>query len=399
MTDLFRLFTDDDMSQLQAKLQTLPSKIKIRIRTEIKDYDRPTDEEYDKALDRVILVGLSSFMKKISGQGADWDEVTRTCQWLGRIEVREGRPIVHAVMAIQIAGRLSLATLMEVGEKAQWPQWLVGQLNDAALTHQAELIGLVTASFSAEQANTDPRLLRRDLLRDVLRPPHEWYLISEQARRIGWPIPDFVTMLAPEFSARSAAAELGDDALVDVDSDKLSVLLPGAATAERLSETNLASGQYRLAIGPTVPIAYADRSLRCARRALALGQRGIIKGNIICWEQHRRTVQLLANDAVAEQLMVEELSPLASQSHKTQLQVMETIGALMDCGRVAKHAAQQLDLHVNSLAERMHKIQDLLGDFQTDPDRWFYVQHAVRVWRFKGRPIPVVPAAPKPGSV
>lgn len=394
MAALRELLSADDIALMREGLSGLTDKIMSQIRTEIPDYDRPMDGRYTEIMKRVVSLGLNSFVNRITGQFTDREEVIQTFEWLGRTEAREGRTLECALQACHLACRLGLAWMMELGERSGWSQPLLARLNAAGLAHQAALGRYTVAGFRAEQASTPgQRQLRRELFCSIVTPFPEWRLVSEQARRIGWPIPGQATMIALELSAGSPIPDLGADMLADLDGGRLSVLVPGQPTAEHFSRIVPASGVSRVASGPTVPIAFAYRSHRCARRALTLGQRGVFQDKIIRWAEHCRTVQLLADDFVAEQFMIDELGGLLSLKPSAQQRYMETLETLMDSGRVIKHAAGRLGLHEHGLKDRIQKLQPIIGDFYADPERWFSLELAVRVWRLKGCPIPIIPPA------
>jgi len=135
------------------------------------------------------------------------------------------------------------------------------------------------------------------------------------------------------------------------------------------------------AIGPSVPLACAARSLRWARHALALAQAGVIAagGGPVRCDEHLSTLLILADEDLASTLRSSRLAPLARLRPGQRDRIAETLLAWLQLGENAAEVAQQIHVHPQTVRFRLRQIRELFGDQLRDPDRRFELQLALRV--------------------
>jgi DNA-binding PucR family transcriptional regulator len=134
------------------------------------------------------------------------------------------------------------------------------------------------------------------------------------------------------------------------------------------------------AIGPSVPLAQAARSLRWARHALALAQAGVIAGpGPVRCDQHLSTLLILADEDLAGTLRSSRLAPLARLRPGQRDRIADTLLAWLQFGENAAEVAQRIHVHPQTVRYRLRQIQELFGDQLRDPDRRFELQLALRI--------------------
>lgn len=396
-----------DIELMRAELPGLTTEIVRHIRNEIPDYNRPMDARYDENMELLISLALTSYVDRLTGEPGP-QHLIETFTWLGKLEAREGRALDSALRACHLACTLALRRLTAVGERAGWSPSLRARLADTAMAFADDLCRWTQMGFQAEQARSaGQHQLRQELLATIVSwPAPPAVLVAERAARLGWPVPGQVTVVALALRPGTTAPEPGPDMLAQRENLRHFVLVPGEPDDGKLALVLPAAGDYRAAIGPTLPLALAHQSLITARRALDLGQQGFFGEQVIRCSGRLRELAILGNETVAEVLMRQELSALTPLSARSQAIYMETLEALTDSGAVIGRAAARIGLHLQGMRDRVRRLQPILGDFLADPERWFFLQLAVRVWRMKGRPIPITPppvppaaqaAAPDPG--
>jgi sugar diacid utilization regulator len=137
------------------------------------------------------------------------------------------------------------------------------------------------------------------------------------------------------------------------------------------------------AVGPTVPLARASASLRWARRALALGQRGQARhadGIVRCDEQ-LATLVLLADAEFARMLSGQVLAPLRRLRPEQADRMAETLLAWLESADNAGVAARRLHVHPQTVRYRLRQLTELFGERLTDPEARFTLQVALRIRR------------------
>ena len=97
------------------------------------------------------------------------------------------------------------------------------------------------------------------------------------------------------------------------------------------------------AIGPAVPLAHANRSLRWARQALALAQRGLARGadGIVRCDEQLATLVLLADADLAGLLSGQALAPLRRLRPEQADRLAATLLAWLESADNAEIAARQ----------------------------------------------------------
>jgi DNA-binding PucR family transcriptional regulator len=158
----------------------------------------------------------------------------------------------------------------------------------------------------------------------------------------------------------------------------LIVPAPETAAAGRALAQGL--GSRRAAVGPAVPPRAAPMSLRWARQALALAQRGILHsgGSIVWCRDHLSTLVLFRDERLLAELARQRLAPLAEIKAPQREQLAETLCAWLQLDRSAPEVAARLHIHPQTVRYRLRRLHQLFGDQLADADSRFELQVALR---------------------
>jgi DNA-binding PucR family transcriptional regulator len=130
-----------------------------------------------------------------------------------------------------------------------------------------------------------------------------------------------------------------------------------------------------------VPLAHANRSLRWARQALALAQRGLVRGTdgIVRCDEQLATLVLLADADLAGLLSGHALAPLRRLRPEQADRLAATLLAWLESADNAEIAARHLHVHPQTVRYRLRQLTELFGDRLSDPDARFTLQAALRI--------------------
>lgn len=133
-------------------------------------------------------------------------------------------------------------------------------------------------------------------------------------------------------------------------------------------------GQGPIVVGPTVrDVTSANVSARAALSAFAVVRNSKATERIT----HADDVlaeRALAGDALAKQTLVDKIyKPLAISSSE----LLETLGAYLDCGRSLEATAKKLFVHPNTVRYRLKRISDVIGWDPTGAHEAFVLQVAM----------------------
>ncbi|PAZ10016.1 hypothetical protein CLM62_41890, partial [Streptomyces sp. SA15] len=123
------------------------------------------------------------------------------------------------------------------------------------------------------------------------------------------------------------------------------------------------------AIGPTVPLAEAARSLHWATRALGLMGLGVLpRQGVVRCADHLSTLLLYGDEPLLGQLQARVLSPLDSVSAGQRPRLAETLLAWLLSGSNVPDVAARLHVHPQTVRYRLRQLEKLFGDALHDPD-------------------------------
>jgi hypothetical protein len=373
---------------MRPELPGLADEIIAEIRATIPEYARPLDGAYGRALRGNVDQALASFVDMVADPDAPRDHLAEVCRRLGRLEARQGRSLDSLQAAYLLGTRVAWRRVMGLGERAGLPSPVMSQLADAAFDYLDDLASESRSGYLDERAASAEgrRESRRRLLVLLLElPPPSPPAVAELAEHAAWEVPGEVTMVAVQPGPALAVPAPEGGLLADLACAEPHLLVPGPLTASWQAEVMPLLCGRPAAAGLTVPAAAAADSLRWARQALTLAQRGVIDGNFIRCEDHLITLWLLADEALAGQVARRELAGLADLTPRRRCQLIDTLAAVLETRGTAAQVAERLGVHPQTVRYRIRKLEQILGSGLTDPVNRFATELAVRAQRLRER--------------
>lgn len=173
---------------------------------------------------------------------------------------------------------------------------------------------------------------------------------------------------------RRAARQCAEDALVGIQDDRLIIILGGVEDIDAAaSELVRHFGSAEVVVGPEVPaLAEAGTSAAAALSALRTAvarpstPRPVHADDLL-------PERAMAGDAAALDALISGVfEPLESGG-----QLLDTVGAYLECGGSLESTARVLHVHPNTVRYRLKKIAELIGLDPTEPRAAFTIRIAL----------------------
>jgi hypothetical protein len=277
-----------------------------------------------------------------------------------------------------------------------------GRLDDSdrRLFERAGVVTALLLLLSRSVAETENRV-RGELVADLLTAPdRDPAGLVVRGRRLGIdlgrPCLLLVAETAPAHHDKLAAAAgrylFGSNGISAEQAGTVVLLLPhdgtrpgDAARAAVAQLTPLVGADVTVAAGGPAagPRAIADaheEAVRCLRALTSLGRTG---DGASAAELGFLGV-LLGNDRDVESFVTATLGPLLEYDARRGTELVRTLGAYFACGGTLTRTKDELHLHVNTVVQRLDRIQALLGAGWNDPERALELQLALRLHLLSG---------------
>ncbi len=297
----------------------------------------------------------------------------------------------------------------------------------AAVTVGAELLGGLVLHRDDELTDSDQRILERaamvtallllirrtaseaegrvrgelleELLGPVLRDPDG---LRERARRLGADLdrPHAVVVALVEERCRGRALAQATHlaavrgGLAGLHDGRVVLCLPGqepgAAAAQVCRELTTAAGRPVTvggagpAEGPVAVSSAHREAQRCASTMVALGREGQAAGT----DELGFVGLLVGEGRDVRGFVTATLGPVLDYDERRGTDLVGTLRAWFDAGGSPARAAETLQVHVNTVTQRLERVGRLLGREWSAPERALEVHLALRLHRLTG------PAAP-----
>jgi hypothetical protein len=371
---------------LRPELASLAAEIVEEIRATIPAYARPLDGPYGKSIRAGVEYAITLFVAQIADPTVSKEQSHEVHHRLGQNEMREGRSLDTLQSAYRVGARVSWRRIMRVGRRSGLSSAVMSQLADAMLAFMDELASVALDGYLEAKARTAGALdtWRRKLLHLILEtPPASPKAIAELAQLIGWPVPVDATPVAvcPASGVAPARRHAGLDAdvLAELDTPDPKLVVPGELSGARLAALQVALPDCRLAIGPCVPLASVADSLRWARNALQLAERGVLAARpVLRAEEHLATLLVNSDTGLVGTLRQRLFAPLAEMTGKQQERLLETLRAWLDSQGNVVEIAERLGVHPQTVRYRMRQLQATFGESLKDPAARFEMELALR---------------------
>ena len=356
------------------------------IRSGVTEYSLPLDDAYASTLGRAVRHAVGTFIDRVEDPGTPMSAIVAEFREIGFATAREGHSLEPLQAAMRLSARVGWRRLCRVAGEQGLDMLMLGHIGEAIFVYLDELAAASARGYlEARSELADERDRRRRKLLDMIlaEPPAAADAIAGIAKAAGWALPRRIAVIAlgdrPSGDAATVPA-LPPGALIDWGRREPCVLVPDPDGPGRLSRIEQAMLGWEAAIGPVVPLARANMSLRWARAALGLATRGVIGGHgrLVRCDEHLSTLLIFSDEELAGALRAAQLAPLERLRPAQQDRLAETLLAWLQHGGNANEVAVCVHVHPQTVRYRLRQVDDLFGDQLRDPDRRFELEIALR---------------------
>jgi PucR C-terminal helix-turn-helix domain len=355
------------------RLPEIAAEMAREITVRVADYSRDVDSTYVTTVQMGSTKVLSDFVDRVSGRGSD-GTIMELFRHIGKVEARCDRSLDALQSAMhtgcEVLWRRLSAGCLDLGMGTEGLRLLA----DALLVHFREN-ALAAADGYAEartQLTTEVQRHRRHLLELLLSdPPVSPAAVAKVAAAAKWKLPAMVAVVvlsdrdADDFSG----LELSPDILVDLTRSQPCLVVPEPGRLGRTKLLELALRGCTAVIGPPLRLADAAKSLRWAREAVSLAERGLIgSSEVIHCVDHMSTLVIFQNEDLIDALAELRLAPLAALRAGQRDRLAETLLAWLRTGGDAGEVAAQLHVHPQTVRYRIRQLREIFGDQLADED-------------------------------
>ncbi|MFE5580701.1 helix-turn-helix domain-containing protein [Kitasatospora sp. NPDC056531] len=313
----------------------------------------------------------------------------------------EGRSVRHGELWVcaVLAGHDALGTMVLRGRP---------DLDDAdrRLFERASVVTALLLLLRRSVAETENRV-RGELLTDLLTAPERDPAgLTARGRRLGVDLarPHLVLVAEPAdgdgdgrgrlagaarrylFGSRGVGAEHGEAVVLLVPleagttDDPEETARQAAERLARLAGFPVTVGAGRPAAGPRALAAAYAEGLRCVRALRVLGRAG--EGASACALGFLGV--LLGDGHDVDGFVGATLGPLLAYDARRGTELVRTLRAYFDCGGSLTRAKDELHVHVNTVVQRLDRVEALLGRDWSQPERSLELQLALRLQLLSG---------------
>ncbi|GAA3888521.1 PucR family transcriptional regulator [Streptomyces lacrimifluminis] len=357
---------------LRDQLGAVADEVEEEVRNQVPEYAARSVDERQRALLRSgVVQALTLFVDHIADPGTRGDSITAIYHELGRGEALEGHSLETLQSALRVGGMHAWRLLGRTTEELGLDSAVMAGLGELAFRTVHEVAEAAAAGYAEGQLHSTDELERRRarLLGLLLgEGPVSSEAVRDLAHGARWTVPPYVAVVVlaacpdhREVEWPPAAA----GALVDMESRPPRMLVPDPDGSGGFGGRafTLALRGRPAAIGPTVPLTEAARSLRWATRALGLMGRGILpRQGVVRCADHLSTLVLHSDEPMLDLLRVRALSPLDAVSEQQRGRLAETLLAWLLSGSNVPDVATRLHIHPQTVRYRLRQLEKVFGE-------------------------------------
>jgi hypothetical protein len=371
------------------------AEISSAIQSEVAEYTRPLDPLYARTLGQAVQHAVDTFIGRVARPGTPTTAILAEFRGIGAAEAREGRSLEPLQAALRLGARVGWRRLCVVAAAHGLDMLALGRVGEAIFVYLDELAAASAQGYlDARMEFAGERERRRRRLLDLIlaEPAAPAEAVAEAAAAAGWALPRQVVVVALEEQHPDTpmlpgpAPALPDDVLLDWSRREPCLLIPDPDGPGRMTAAGRGLAGWAAAIGPAVPLARAATSLRWARRALDLADRGIIDspGPVRC-DDHLSSLMIFGDEELTRALCAARLAPLQRLRPAQRDRLADTLLVWLQNGCNANEVALQVHVHPQTVRYRLRQVDDLFGDELRDPDRRFELEIALRARQLLNR--------------
>ncbi|MGI8333010.1 helix-turn-helix domain-containing protein [Actinomadura scrupuli] len=329
--------------------------------------------------------GLVEFMGKITDPDAADEQPVKIYRALGRGEYLGGRSLDGLQAAYRVAGRVAWRRYADVGRRVGLPAETTYVLAEAVFTYIEEAAAQSVEAYADVQARVSSTMerRRRRLLEMLLADPPVASLetVGDLALQAKWRMPTKIAavVMNGDRSSHGLSPAVDHDVLMDLEGAEPCLLVPDPDGPGRHEMLHRALRHTAYAIGPTVPVANAALSLRLARLALSLAERGVItSANPVQCEDHLATLLIFSEPSILRLLIERRLAPLDGLRPFVRERLTTTLLTWLTNQGNTVGMASALRVHPQTIRYRMRGIEELFGERLRDPHWRYEMETALR---------------------
>ncbi|WP_158894097.1 PucR family transcriptional regulator [Amycolatopsis anabasis] len=375
--------------ELAAALRPISSRIAEDIVGEIVR-DVPQYARVSRAISKTTRHAVLRCVDAIGGASPFPNDLALIAGKVGRDEFADGRDLDALQTAIRIAGRVAWRHVADTGRTIGLTTETLCLAAEALFAFVDEVSSVIIEAYSDARVSTAGVLerRRRGLLELILaETPSSPHAISALADAARWPVPKQIAVvaLAPrEGQPEPHVPELDDQVLMDLEGPEPCLLTPYPERHLRGQDAELRG--WHAAVGPIVPLKDARTSWRWARRTIEHLKLGTIPDGSITWfRDHLSTLWLLSDDLLVAEAAKRSLGPLDPLPPAQRDRLGETLLAWLQTRGTATEIAARLNLHAQTVRQRMHHLHNLFGEQMEDPERRLEMIIALRARQLRAQ--------------
>jgi hypothetical protein len=329
-----------------------------------------------------IEQALKTFLDSIEAGERPAGATGEVWRRLGESEFQAGRGLDDLRAAWRSGTLAAWRGAASLAAAAGVPTDAVIALAEAIFIYTDELATDVVEGYLRAQTDEagERERRRRRLATLLVDAEHDPEAVEHAAELARWAVPRSLAILAfAEDTPGAITRRLDDQVLVASDGSGAWLLLPDPDGPGRAAALRRAVGNAPAALGPTVAPRDAHRSLRWARKTLALMQRGALPADKPTrTTEHLATMILLDEEGLSEELVSQRLGPLEKLAPPERDRLLETLASWLAHQRHTPGVAAELHVHPQTVRYRIRKLHELLGDALDTPDGRFELEMALR---------------------
>ncbi|MGW1716810.1 PucR family transcriptional regulator [Streptomyces sp. NPDC002156] len=357
---------------LRDQLEAVADEVEAEVLTQVPEYAARSFDGSSRALLRSgVVQALTLFVDHIADPRARGDSITAIYHELGRGEALEGHSLETLQSALRVGGLHAWRLLGRTTEELGLDSSVMAGLGELAFRTVHEVAEAAAAGYAEGQLRSTDELERRRgrLLALLLgEGPVSPEAVRDLAHGARWTVPPYVAVVVLAATPEQRDEErplVAAGALVDMETRPPRMLVPDPDGSGGFGGRafTLALRGRPAAIGPTVPLTEAARSLHWATRALGLMGRGILpRQGVVRCADHLSTLLLHSDEPMLDQLRARVLAPLDTVSEQQRGRLAETLIAWLLSGSNVPDVAARLHIHPQTVRYRLRQLEKLFGE-------------------------------------
>ncbi|WP_416071383.1 PucR family transcriptional regulator [Streptomyces sp. ME02-8801-2C] len=357
---------------LRDELESVADEVEEEVRRQVPEYAARSADRTDRAhLRSGVVQALTLFVDHIADPRHRGESITAIYHELGRGEALEGHSLETLQSALRVGGLHAWRLLGRTTEELGLDSSVMAALGELAFRTVHEVAEAAAAGYAEGQLHSADELERRRarLLGLLLgEGPVSPEAVRDLAHGARWTVPPYVAVVVLAASPDQREEErppAAAGALVDLESRPPRMVVPdpdgSGCFGGRAFPLSLRGRPA--AIGPSVPLTEAARSLRWATRTLWLMGRGILprQGVVRCVD-HLSTLLLHSDEPMLDLLRARVLAPLDAVSEQQRGRLAETLLAWLLSGSNVPDVAARLHVHPQTVRYRLRQLEKVFGE-------------------------------------